>query len=166
MSEQNTEATETGAEETEQQSQQQPESQDLPADHPLVKTLAAQKATIKELKSKASRLDELEESQKSEAEKAADRISKAEAEAASVPAKVSDALKAHLVTLHNIDADDAELFLTATDPELLLKQVSRLVEQPGKRKKNHVPREGANPNSSAENGEMRDFTRGLFGRDT
>lgn len=163
MSEQNAEATETGAEGTEQQSQQQPESQDLPSDHPLVKTLAAQKAAIKELKSKASRLDELEESQKSEAEKAADRISKAEAEAASVPAKVSDALKAHLVALHNIDADDAELFLTATDPEVLLKQVTRLVESTGKRqKKNHVPREGANPNSGPETDE-REFVRGLFG---
>ncbi|MEE2058966.1 hypothetical protein [Rhodococcus artemisiae] len=162
MSEQNAEATETGAEGTEQQSQQ-PESQDLPSDHPLVKTLAAQKATIKELKSKASRLDELEEAQKSEAEKAADRIAKAESEAASVPAKVSDALKAHLVALHNIDADDAELFLTANDPEILLKQVTRLVESSGKRqKKNHVPREGNNPNSGPETDE-REFVRGLFG---
>lgn len=160
MSEQNTEATETGAEGTEQQSQQQ----DLPADHPLVKTLAAQKAAIKELKSKASRLDELEEAQKSEAEKVADRISKAEAEAASVPARVADALRSHLVALHNIDADDAELFLTATEPEVLLKQVARLVDSSDKRqKKNHVPREGANPSAPGSN-DMREFARGLFNR--
>lgn len=41
----------------------------LPDDHPLVKTLAAQKEQIRELKEKATRLDEIEESQKSELEK-------------------------------------------------------------------------------------------------
>ena len=42
--------------------------------------------------------------------------------------------------------DDAELFLTASDPDLLLKQVSRLVETKGAgRKQNTVPREGTNP---------------------
>lgn len=114
----------------------------------------------------AKRLSELEESQKSEAEKVADRIAKAEAEVASVPAKVADALKAHLVELHQIDADDAELFLTATEPDLLLKQVSRLVGQQDKRKpKNYVPREGGNP-SATETSDMREFARNLFGAKT
>ena len=42
-----------------------PDALQLPDDHPLVKTLAAQKSAIKELKAKASRLDEIEEAQKS-----------------------------------------------------------------------------------------------------
>lgn len=100
----------------------------LPDDHPLVKTLAAQKDEIKALKAKASRLDEIEEAKKSEAEKVAERIANAEAEVASVPQKVTDALKGHLVEIHKISDEDAELFLTATEPELLLKQVARLVQ--------------------------------------
>lgn len=51
----------------------QEQSDQLAADHPLVKTLDAQKATIKELKAKAKRLDELEESQKSESQRLTDR---------------------------------------------------------------------------------------------
>lgn len=153
----------------------QPEEQQQPETE-TVETLQAKLAQYKDIASKqekrakenaaaAKRLAELEEAQKSDAEKAADRISKAEAEAASVPAKVAEALKAHLVALHSIEADDAELFLTATDPELLLKQVSRLVDSSGKRqKKNHVPREGANPNPAAGSNDMREFARGLFNR--
>lgn len=51
---------------------------ELPADHPLVKTLAAQKADLKELREKAKRLDELEDAQKSEIEKAQARAEAAE----------------------------------------------------------------------------------------
>lgn len=154
MSDNTPEATETEAAET--------QPNELPADHPLVKTLSAQKATIKELKAKVARFDEFEESTKSEAEKAADRISKAEAEAASVPAKVADALRAHLVALHGIDAEDAELFLTAAEPDLLLKQVDRLVGQSDKRqKRNHVPREGTS--ESPGDGDAREAVRAIFG---
>ena len=135
----------------------------LPDDHPLVKTLAEQKKAIKDLKAKASRLDEIEEAQKSETEKAADRIAKAEAEAATVPAKVASALREHLVALHEIDKDDAELFLTANEPELLLKQVTRLVGQSDKRKKqgNRVPREGQT-SPTPGNDDVREFARNLF----
>lgn len=110
----------------------------------------------------AKRLAAIEESQKSETEKTADRIAKADAEVASVPAKVAAALRDHLVALHEIDQDDAELFLTGTEPELLLKQVTRLLGQSDKRKKtNHVPREGTTT-TSAESDE-RTFARELFG---
>jgi hypothetical protein len=157
MSETTAEVTETTGAEVEQTS-----ATELPADHPLVKTLAAQKSEIKDLKGKAARLSEIEEAQKSDAEKSADRIAKAEAEASTVPTKVAGALKAHLVALHGITDEDAELFLTATDPDVLLKQVTRLVGQTGKRKNtNHVPGEGATP--KAETSDMRDFTRNLFG---
>lgn len=157
MSELIPDATETEAQETEQQ------PNELPADHPLVKTLAAQKATIKELKVKASSYDEFVEAQKSESEKNADRISKAEAAAASVPSKVADALRTHLVALHGIDAERAELFLTATDPDVLLKQVNALVGESDKRqKKNVVPREG-NPTNQPGSDDARDAVRELFG---
>lgn len=158
MPETTTEGTEQGTEDTQQKQWEQ-----LPDDHPLVKTLAAQKQTISDLRPKAKRADELEQSQMSEGEKSAKRIADLEGEAASVPTKVADALRTHLVELHKIDKDDAELFLTASDPDLLLKQVTRLLDQSGKRRKNHVPREGENP-TAATTSDMREFTRTLFNR--
>lgn len=156
----NTEGTETA---TEAEQPRTATTAELPGDHPLVKTLAAQKAEIKDLKGKAARLAEIEEAQKSEAEKAADRIAKAEAEAASVPEKVTAALKTYLVAMHEISEEDDELFLTATTPEVLLKQVTRLVgQQTGKRKNtNTVPREGATTESSDTDEAA--FARDLFG---
>jgi len=167
--------------ESEQHNTEAPEVdlQQYPADHPLVRTLAAQKAQLKELKdagefkelnrfrqfkelqAKAARLDELEEANKSDAEKIADRIAKAEAEVTAIPAKVSEVLKAHLIDLHGFDQEDADLFLTATDPDLLRKQADRLVG-PGKRK-NIVPREGRNPNP-APTDPTRDFLRSINGQ--
>jgi molecular chaperone GrpE (heat shock protein) len=135
---------------------------DYPTDHPLVKRLETLKAENKDLKPKARRLAELEEASKSTEEKNAERIAQAEAEVASVPAKVADALRTHLIALHEIDQEDAELFLTATEPSLMLKQVTRLLGQ-DKRRKNHVPREGQTPSVAAETSDMREFTRQLFG---
>jgi len=122
-----------------------------------------QEARAKSNAAAAKKLAEIEEAQKTEAEKAAERIAQAEAEVASVPAKVAEALKTHLIELHGIDAEDAELFLTATEPDLLLKQVTRLVFQSDKqsKKKHVVPREGNAP--SAPTSDLREFTRNLFG---
>ena len=156
-----TTATETGATKG---AEQQTENVTLPDDHPLVKTLAEQKKAIRDLKARAAKLDEIEEAQKSESEKAAERIAKAEAEVASVPTKVAEALRGHLVALHEIEQDDAELFLTANEPELLLKQVTRLLGQSDKRKKTLVVRgEGKTQTSSSD--PKRDFLRGLAGSD-
>lgn len=106
----------------------------------------------KENKTAAERLAEFEQAQMSEAEKVAQRLAAAEAEVAAVPTKVTDALRSHLVALHEISEDDAELFLTATSPDLLLKQVNRLVETKGAgRKQNVVPREGTNPRPADDN---------------
>ena len=127
----------------------------------------AKYADYKDVKAKASKLDEIEQANKSEIDKAMDRVTKAEAEVATIPAKVADGLRNHLVALHKIDADDAELFLTANDPELLLKQVTRLlergVEQQSERKKhgNHVPLEGASPAAGGD----AEFARNLFAGD-
>lgn len=76
-----------------------------------------------------ARVKEFEDRDKSDAEKVADRVAKAESEVAGIPAKVAEALKGHLVALHEISDEDSELFLTATDPELLLKQIARLQER-------------------------------------
>ena len=125
----------------------------------------AKPADYDELRTKAARLDDIEQANKSEIEKANERVTKAEAEAAKVPSLVAGQLREHLVKVHEIDAEDAELFLTASDPELLLKQVDRLLARGSQRKKtgNVVPREGANPTSSGGN-DMRSFTNELFGR--
>ena len=165
MSEQNADVDATETESTEQQQGEQQQTE-------TVETLQAKLAQYKEIASKqekrakenaaaAKRLSELEDAQKTDAEKAADRIAKAESEAAAVPSKVSEALRTHLVALHGIESEDADLFLTANDPELLLKQVDRLVGQSGKRKKsNFVPREGTS--STAGESDERSFARDFF----
>jgi hypothetical protein len=91
------------------------------------------------------RLAELEDASKTEAEKTADRLAKADAELASVPAKVAAILREHLIDMHDFDPDDAALFLTADDPDLLRKQAARLVASGATKTANHVPREGASP---------------------
>lgn len=124
-------------------------------------------ADLKEIKAKAAQFDKLTEESQTEIEKAANRAAAAEAAVAEVPAKVSEGLKAHLVALHKINDEDAELFLTASDPDLLLKQVERLMgraaEDDAARKKGGgvVPREGKNP--AAKEDEDREAVRGLFG---
>jgi len=107
-------------------------------------------ADYSDLQAKAARTDELE-----------GKATEAEAAIAEVPSKVAAELRTHLVALHKIEADDADLFLTATDPTLLLKQVERLVGRSTKQG-NHVPREGAPPPHAAESDE-RAAVRNLFG---
>jgi len=131
--------------------------------------LAEQKrkiGNVTELKAAAVELAAIKEAQKTDVQKTADRLAAADAEIAKIPAKVSEALRAHLVALHKIPSEDAELFLTAADPEVLLKQVERLVargvEDVAASKKHglFVPREGNNPQSGDD--PMRAMVRDLF----
>ena len=121
---------------------------------------------VKELKAAAAELATIKDAQKTTEQRSADRLAAADAQIATVPAKVSEALREHLVALHKIPAEDAELFLSATDPAVLLKQVERLmargVEDVAERKKhgNFVPREGNNPQSGG--GDDREAVRNLF----
>lgn len=120
----------------------------LPDDHPLVTALARQKAENEALKEKARRLDALEESQKTEAEKLADRLAEVKTETEQIPVKVSAALKSHLVKMHEISDEDADLFLTSTDPEVLLKQAERFTAR-SKTQSGFVPTQGtADPSGS------------------
>lgn len=92
----------------------------------------------------AKRLAEIEESQKSEAEKAADRIRQLEAE---TEAARREALRFKVATKHGIGDEDADLFLTGSDEETLTKQAERLAARMDGQMKNgnHVPREGSTP---------------------
>lgn len=76
-----------------------------------------------------------------------EKVKEVEAALAGIPTQVTEALRTHLVSLHKIGDEDASLFLTASDPETLLKQVERLSSHtPGG---NHVPREGKKPRPGA-----------------
>jgi hypothetical protein len=163
MSEQTAEATATETAGTEEQAEQTKPTETVEFWREKAKL---QEKRAKENADAAKRLSAIEEAQKSEAEKAADRIAKADAEVAAVPAKVAEALREHLVKLHGIDADDADLFLTGSEPDLLLKQVERLLGQADTRKKtnNISPREGTEPKSGSSSN-IREFARNLFDAD-
>lgn len=105
-------------------------------------------------KTAAEKLAAIEESSKTDDEKRVEREAKMQAEVDSVPSKVAMSLRNHLIARHEIEADDAELFLTGTTPELILKQVDRLIDQSAGPKGNRVSKEGTNsrpkPNSTSE----------------
>ncbi|HET8556185.1 MAG TPA: hypothetical protein VFL58_02625 [Gaiellaceae bacterium] len=120
----------------------------------------AKPADYDDLKAKAARLDEIEQANKSEIEKASEARAKAEADAAAARA---EALRLRVAAKHGISDEDADLFLTGTDEATLTKQAERLSQRVADRKKqgNVAPREGGNPNPSST-GDLREFTRGLF----
>lgn len=95
----------------------------LPDDHPLVKALAAQKDEIKALKAKASRLDEIEEANKTAEQKAAERLATAEQAAAAAEAKV---LRREIAIEHRLGKDDAALLDNITDEDAMRALAARL----------------------------------------
>jgi hypothetical protein len=105
---------------------QKPEAeapQQLPADHPLVKALSAQKDELKALKEKARRLDEIEEANKSEAQKVAERLAAAEKDAAEARATV---LRRDVAIEFKLDKDDAALLDKITDEDAMRSLAARL----------------------------------------
>lgn len=111
---------------------------------PRLERERAKFADYAELQEKAARLAEIEEANKTEADKAAERLAAAEAEVQQVPTKVAASLREHLVAIHEIDQETADLFLTASDPERLMKQVQALVSQ--RQEKPRAPRPNAAQN--------------------
>ena len=107
----------------------------------------------------ATKLAEIEEASKSEAQKLAD--AKAAADQAAAEAK-AEALRWRIAAKHQISDEDAELFLTGTDEDTLTKQAKRLTERDSERKKqgNRVSGEGTNPTAKPDN--ERAFARELF----
>lgn len=107
----------------------------------------------------ARRLAEIEESQKTEAQKTADRLAAAEKDAADARA---EALRLRIASKFGIGDEDADLFLSGTDEATLTRQAERLAGRETERKKsgNHVPREGSTPPASSN--EMSEFRESLF----
>lgn len=118
-----------------------------------------QEKRAKENAEAAKRLAEIEEANKTEAQKNADRLAAAEKDAADAR---REALKFKIASKFQIGDEDADLFLTGDDEESLTKQAERLTAREGERKKtgNVVPKEGATP--SAASSDERTFVRELF----
>lgn len=85
-----------------------------------------QEKRAKENAEAAKRLAEIEEAQKSEAEKSADRLRAAEVER---DAALREALRFKVASKHGISDEDADLFLTGSDEETLTKQAERLADR-------------------------------------
>lgn len=134
------------------------ETLQLPDDHPLVKTLAAQKEQIKTLKERTQRLDEIEESQKSEADKAAERLTQAEQRATEAEAR---ALRREVALDHKLTKDDAALLDSMTDEDAMRALAERLAAVSDTKHGNYVPREGNNPRPKPD--ERRAFADFLTG---
>ena len=115
---------------------------------------------VKALKAAADELAQIKESQKSEAQKQADRLASLEGEAKQAR---TEALRLRTAAKFKIGEVDADLFLTGEDEETLTKQAQRLVERDSEHKKqgNFVPREGNN--SKTAEGDEREAVRSLFG---
>lgn len=119
-------------------------------------------ADYKDLKAKAARLDEIEAANKTEAEKAAERITALERQLAS---EQSAAMRARIQAKHGISDEDAALFLTGADEDTLTKQAERLAQRAEDRLKNgnRAPLQGRTPTTDSSDGEARAFARNLFG---
>lgn len=106
----------------------------------------------------AKRLAEIEESQKSEAQKAADRIAALEREASEAR---SEALRARVSTETGVPVD----LLHGDDEDAIRAAAKAAVEWQEARLKsgNRVPKEGTSTTSSPDgDDDMREFTRNLF----
>lgn len=109
----------------------------------------------------AERLKELEDAQKSDAEKTAERLRETEARAL---AAERDALRFKVAAKFQIGDEDADLFLTGSDEETLTKQAERLTARAKQEKKqgNVVPREGQST-AGVFHTDERTAVRELFG---
>lgn len=118
------------------------------------------RAAAKERDALAAKLKDYEDRDKSEAEKATDRIKTLESE---VAAARRDALRFKIASQFGIGDEDADLFLTGTDEETLTIQAKRLSDREADRKKqgNHVPREGTSVPTGLTD-DARAFARALF----
>ena len=158
MSEQTAEATATESEATEQQTENETKPTET-VDFWKSKAREQEKRA-KENAAAAKRLAEIEQSQKSEAEKTADRIKQLESEAESAR---REALRFKVASKYGIGDEDADLFLTASDEETLTKQAERLSARTAEQKKqgNRVPREGTTSTTSSN--EDATFAANLLG---
>lgn len=149
---QQAEATET-APPAETQTTEDTQPARLPDDHPLVKTLAAQKEAIRDLKAQVATASDGSRTAEERIAALEERAVKAE----------RAALMKSVQAAHGITDEDAALFLTASDEETLKKQAERLAarNEQVKRNGNHVPREGTTPTATPN--DERAAVQALFG---
>ena len=146
-----------------QEGQQGPEAKTFDAEYvdKLRKESAKYRTEAKANAEAAKRLAELEESQKTEAQKQAERIAELEKQ---IEGATVQAVRARMAAKYQIDPEDADLFLTGSDEETVEAQAKRLSERVSTNKKNppRVPKEGTvtDPTDSQD----REFARQLFGR--
>lgn len=110
----------------------------------------------------AKRLAEIEEANKSEAQKASERTAAAETRALEAEAKV---LRRDVAIEHKLTAEDAALLDTITDEDAMRRLAARLAgAESDKRKQGpHVPGEGKNPAAKAD--PKLQFLRQMTGQD-
>lgn len=117
-----------------------------------------QEKRAKENATAAQRLKEIEDAQKSDAEKAQARITELEA---SIPTAVTNAFREAAVVFGGVTREDADLLLTGTDTETLFKQAQAIGARAEDQKKggNIVPTAGKKPGNpqDADAVEMNDF---------
>ena len=99
-----------------------------------------------------------EEATKTEAEKVAERLAEVEKRAAEAEAR---ATRRDIALEHKLSWEDAALLDDLTDEAAMKKLAARLASESDK-KRNHVPREGNNPETASD--DRRDFVRRLTGR--
>lgn len=124
----------------------------LPDDHPLVTALATLKSENKALKAAM-------DSEKTDAEKNAERLSQVEQRAIEAEAR---AMRRDVALEFRLPKEDAGLLDAITDEEAMRALAGRLSAESDK-KRNHVPREGNTPSETGD--DARDFLRRLTGRD-
>lgn len=130
----------------------------LPDDHPLVTTLAAQKEQIRELKERAQRLDELEQANLTEQEKAEARVKAAEERAAELEARNNIA---EVALDYGLSKDDAQLLKGVSDIETM-RQIAERLSEPKNNRNHYVPNEGTGTPPQPD--ERREFANFLVGR--
>jgi hypothetical protein len=117
-------------------------------------------ARAKEYKIAADKLAAIEEANKTEAQKSADRLAVAEKDA--VDAR-RDALKFRIAAKFAIGDEAADALLTGNDEATMTRQAELYTARQGDLKKqgNRVPREGGTPPQPSDD-PMREFTQRLF----
>lgn len=100
-----------------------------------------------DLKAKAAKLDEIEQANLTELEKANGRVTTAESERDTARA---EALRLRKAVEHGISLEDADLFLTGTDEETLDAQAKRLADRAAEQANAEAERKKKNPIVSKE----------------
>lgn len=123
-----------------------------------------------DIKAKAAKLDEIEQANLSELEKANGRITTAESDRDTAKA---EALRLRIAVTHGISLEDADLFLTGTDEETLTAQAKRLSDRAAEQANAEAERKKKNPIVSKEGTSTttgttteeddREFARNFFG---